>query len=123
MRALVVGIAGFAGAVSRYAIGSWVSRRSPTAFPWATFVINVSGCFALGFLMALFAGRWVPDPDVRAALTVGFLGAFTTFSTFAYETVSLRDVGSTATAAVYVVASVALGVAAAWLGSVAGRHV
>ena len=123
MRALVVGIAGFAGAVSRYAIGAWVARRSPRGFPWATFVINVSGCFALGFLMALFAGRWVPDPDVRAALTVGFLGAFTTFSTFAYETVSLRDVGATTTAAVYVVASVALGLAAAWLGSVAGRHV
>ena len=123
MRAFVVGVAGFAGAVSRYAITTWIGRRSAASFPWATFVINVSGCFALGFLLAVFAGRWVPNPDVRAALTVGFLGAFTTFSTFAREVVYLRDEGSTATAAVYVVASVGLGIAAAWAGSVAGRHV
>ena len=123
MRAVVVGLAGFAGTVSRYAINTWTSRRFATSFPWATLVINVSGCFALGFLVAVFAGRWVPNPDVRAALTVGFLGAFTTFSTFAQQAVHLRDEGSPATAAVYVVASVALGIAAAWAGSVAGRHV
>jgi CrcB protein len=123
VRAIVVGLAGFAGAVSRYAIGTWFGRRSATSFPLATFAINVSGCFALGFLMALFAGRWVPNPDIRAALTVGFLGAFTTFSTFAYETVQLRDDGSSSTATAYVVASVAIGIVAAWLGTVAGRHV
>ena len=123
MRAIVIGLAGFAGAVSRYAIGTWIGRRSATSFPWATFAINVGGCFALGMLMALFTGRWVPNPDVRAALTVGFLGAFTTFSTFAYETVKLSDDGSSSTATAYVVASVAVGIAAAWLGTVAGRHV
>jgi CrcB protein len=123
VRAIIVGLAGFAGAVSRYAIGTWIGRRSATSFPWATFAINVSGCFALGFLLALFTGRWVPNPDVRAALTVGFLGAFTTFSTFAYETVQLGEEGSSSTATAYVVASVALGIVAAWLGTVAGRHV
>jgi fluoride exporter len=123
VRAIVVGLAGFAGAVSRYAIGTWLGRRSTASFPWATFAINVSGCLALGFLMALFTGRWVPNPDVRAALTVGFLGAFTTFSTFAYETVKLGEDGSSSTATAYVVASVGVGIAAAWLGTVAGRHV
>ena len=123
MRAIVVGLAGFAGAISRYAIGTWLGRRSATSFPWATFAINVSGCLALGFLMALFTGRWVPNPDVRAALTVGFLGAFTTFSTFAYESVKLGEDGSSSTATAYVFASVGVGIAAAWLGTVAGRHV
>jgi len=123
VRVIVVGLAGFAGAVSRYAISTWIGRRSPTSFPWATFAVNVSGCFALGLLMALFTGRWIPNPDVRAALTVGFLGAFTTFSTFAYETVQLGEEGSSSTTTAYVVASVAVGIVAAWLGTVAGRHV
>ena len=122
MRALVVGLAGFAGAVSRYAISTWFGRRSTTSFPWATFTINVSGCFALGFLIALFAGRWVPNPDLRAALTVGFLGAFTTFSTFSYETYVLLHTGRAPTALLYVVASVVLGIAAAAGGYTVARH-
>lgn len=121
MRVLLIGIAGFAGAVSRYLLGGWISRRTAVAFPWGTLIVNVSGCFALGLLITLFTGRLVPNPDVRAALTVGFLGAYTTFSTFAYDSFKLGDDGAVDLALANIVASVAIGVAAAWLGTVVGR--
>ena len=123
MKVLLIGAAGFAGAVSRYFVGVWLGRRSTTSFPWATLLVNVSGCFALGLLMALFADRVVPNPEVRAALTVGFLGAYTTFSTFAYDSLKLGEDGAAGLATANIVVSVAAGIAAAWLGTVVGRAI
>ncbi|MFN2615456.1 MAG: CrcB family protein, partial [Actinomycetota bacterium] len=82
VRVFWVGVAGAAGAVSRYALGGWLAQRSSATFPWETLVINVSGSLALGFLFALVTERFRVGPTVRVALTVGFLGAYTTFSTF-----------------------------------------
>ena len=92
-------------------------------FPWATLLINVSGCFALGVLMTVFVDRVVPNADIRAALTVGFLGAYTTFSTFAYDSLKLAEDGAAGLATANVVVSVAAGITAAWLGTVVGRAI
>lgn len=121
MRTLFIGMAGFCGAVSRHLIGGWIARRTTGAFPWGTLIVNVSGCFALGLLTTLFTDRLVPDPDVRAALTVGFLGAYTTFSTFAYDSLKLGQDGAADLAMNNVIVSVAVGITAAWLGTVAGK--
>jgi len=121
LRTIWIGVAGFAGAVSRYHIERWVARRTNGAFPWGTLVINLSGCFLLGLLMTLFTERLVPHPDVRAALTIGFVGAYTTFSTFAYETMRLGENGALGPALFNTLISVVAGVAAAWLGTVLGR--
>jgi CrcB protein len=122
VRTLVIGAAGFLGAISRYHVEGFVSRRrSGTSFPWGTLAVNVSGCFALGVVATVFTDRFVVNPHLRSALTIGFLGAYTTFSTFAYETLRLGEDGAGGLAALNVALSVALGLVAAWLGIVAGR--
>ncbi len=88
MTALAVFVGGGLGAVARWALTVWVGRRWPAApLPWATLGVNVLGCFALGLLVPLFAQR-PQSPVLRAALTAGFLGGLTTFSTFGIETLS-----------------------------------
>ena len=123
MRTIWIGVAGFFGAVSRYQVEGWVSRGVKGPFPWATFVVNVSGCFVLGFLITLLTERFLPHPDLRAALTIGFVGAYTTFSTFAYEALRLGQESATALALLNIALSVVAGIAAAWSGTVLGRLV
>lgn len=117
MRSAWIGVAGFAGALSRYQLEGWVSRQAEGAFPWGTFVVNLSGCLLLGFVITLLTERVLPHPTVRSALTIGFLGAYTTFSTFAYETFRLGEDGALGLAMLNVVASVGLGVLAAYVGT------
>jgi len=121
VRTIWVGVAGFFGAIARYALGGFISERVGGAFPWETFVINVSGCFALGFIFTLLTERFLPHPTLRIALTVGFLGAYTTFSTFAFETMRLAEDGAVLFAALNVFASVGAGLLAVYAGTWAGR--
>lgn len=121
MRAMWVGVAGFFGAVSRYWLDGWVTRLSGGGFPWGTFVVNISGCFAIGLLTTVLTERLLPHPTVRVAVTVGFVGAYTTFSTFAYESLRQIQDGAFGLAVANVVGSLVIGVTAAWLGVVAGR--
>ena len=117
MRIALVGVLGAAGALSRYAIGTAVGV---TSFPWATLAINVVGAFLLGVVLVAGPVRW--DEDLVVAVGVGFLGAFTTFSTVsASRPTPSSDDERVGAAAAYVVASVVLGVAAAALGWSAGR--
>ena len=118
MRIVLVAVLGAAGASARYGIGVAVGVQS---FPWATLAINVAGSFLLG--LVLVAGVDRLSADALVGVSVGFLGAFTTFSTFGYETQTLLRTDRAGAAATYVVASVALGVAAAALGYTAGRAV
>lgn len=113
-----VGLGGFLGANARYWLGVWVQGRLGEAFPWGTFVVNVTGSFALGLLMALVTERFtVPgNPVLRLSVAVGFLGAYTTFSTFEYETLALLRTAAWPRAAGNVLLSVALGLLAVWLG-------
>lgn len=114
---LLVGLGGGLGALGRYGLGLLMVRYFGTAFPWATLFINVSGCLLIG--MALGAG---PGPagflsrDMRLFGVIGFLGAFTTFSTFGYETMALLQGGKPALAVMYVLASVLLGLGGVALG-------
>ena len=120
MRGVFVALAGAVGALARYWIGL---AAGPVMFPWPTLFINVSGAFLLGVLLTIAPARhW--SLDVSTPLAVGFLGAFTTFSTFSWETSILGRVEHRWLAAtVYVVVSVGAGVAAAWAGHLVGRTV
>ena len=118
---LLIGGAGFVGAVARYLIGGWVHRVLPPGFPYGTLCVNVIGSFLLGAVFALSTERAALDPELRLVLGVGFLGAFTTFSTFSLETVNLLREGSLMLAAGNVGANVLLCLMAAWVGIGATR--
>lgn len=121
VRTIWVGIAGFFGAIARYALGGFISARTNSAFPWETLIINVSGCFALGLIFTLLTERFLPHPTLRVALTVGFLGAYTTFSTFSFETMRLAQDGAMLLATLNVVSSVGAGLLAVYAGTWLGR--
>jgi CrcB protein len=117
MPTLLVALAGALGAVLRYRIGVAVGVRP---FPWSTLGINVTGCFVLAFVLAgPLATRW--SETTTTAIAVGFLGAYTTFSTFGYETFTLWKTGRAAAAAGYVALSLIAGLGAAALGYATGR--
>ncbi len=117
----IIGAGGFIGAIARYVIGVWIGQRWGRTFPLGTFAINVSGSFLIGLLMALFTERYMVNPQWRLFLVVGFLGAYTTFSTFEYETGSLLRDGETMIALLNIVCSVAAGFAALKLGDVLAK--
>jgi CrcB protein len=118
----LVALGGALGALARFIIARWVGLLVETRFPLGTFVINVSGSFLLGIIGALVADKVVPESDaVRLALGVGFLGAFTTFSTFEYETHALFEDGSWLAATTNMFASLFLGLVAVRAGIVAAK--
>lgn len=107
-----IGLAGFAGAMARYQVEGLVSQATKGAFPWGTLLVNLSGCFLLGLVATLLTERFLPHPALRSGLTIGFLGAYTTFSTFAYETLRMGEGGAWGLAFMNVVLSVAVGLLA-----------
>ncbi len=113
---LVVGIGGALGAVARYGVALIVARLWSRDFPLATLLINVSGSFALGFFATFAAERSSIDPLWRLLIATGFVGAYTTFSTFEYETHRLTEAGASWWAAGNVLGSVAAGFVAVHLG-------
>ncbi|MGH2772524.1 MAG: fluoride efflux transporter CrcB [Actinomycetota bacterium] len=121
MRLIWIGLASFFGGISRYLVEGWISSATRGTFPWGTLAVNASGSFLLGFIFTVMTERFLPHPDFRVAVTAGFLGAYTTFSTFAFETFRLGEDGAIVLASLNVVASVLAGVIAVWLGIVAGR--
>jgi CrcB protein len=124
MRTVVgVGIAGALGALCRYGLGTFVADRYPGAFPLGTFLINVTGSFLLGFLFVLLTERAGLSQAWRTSVTVGFLGAYTTFSTFTFETFRLIEDGALGTAALNVIGSLAVGLVAVWVGVSLGRAI
>ncbi len=115
MTALVVALGGAAGALSRYTVTEAVHRIA--GVPWGTFVVNVTGAFVIGFLMVWLQDR-APTDAMRSMIGVGFLGSFTTFSTFSYETVELMRTGEPLRATGYAAGSVLVGIVAVMLGAV-----
>lgn len=113
---LAVAAGGALGSMLRYFLGGTVLSRVASPFPTATFVINVSGSFALGFFLTLAAERTHLSPVWRLAFAVGFLGAYTTFSTFEYETMRLGQERGPGLALLNVALSAAVGFAAVWGG-------
>ena len=122
MRYLIVGAGGFIGAVARFAVGVYFDTFWRRDFPLATFVVNVSGCFILGLFLTLATERLPVDPRLRLFLATGFVGAYTTFSTFEYETQRLTTTGALGWAIVNVLTSVAAGFAAVQLGVFLARR-
>lgn len=119
-------IAGFgaAGAVSRYAVDLWLGGDAAAGqFPWGTLTVNVVGAFLLGILIALTSERLLLDENWRIALGIGFLGSFTTFSTYAYQSIALAEESAWLLSFVNVFGMVALGLAAALGGLALGRAI
>lgn len=109
------------GGALRFLLGGWIVQRAGNTFPVHTLIINVSGSFLLGFLQRYGLEQTTISPEVRAMLTIGFCGGFTTFSAFSYETMTMLEEGAWARAALYAGLSVALTVAAAFAGIGAAR--
>jgi CrcB protein len=121
MPIILIGLGGFAGAVARYLVDTEISTRAGHAFPFGTLVVNVSGSFVLGLLVALTAERGILPADIRGPVLIGFLGAYTTFSTYMLESWRLIEAGTIGLAMLNLVGSVALGMSALVLGLVVGR--
>jgi CrcB protein len=119
---IAVAVFGALGAVARYGVDRAVEARSDTLFPMSTFVINMSGCFAAGVIISSLVDRHHLTPWVRVGIVMGFLGAYTTYSTFAQETWELGDERHLAYAALNVGASVTVGLLLVALGHAVGRQ-
>ncbi len=118
MTLLVVAGGGAVGALVRYLVSGWVQSAGGGFFPWGTFTVNVAGSFLLGFSM-VWLQTTVASPETRALVTIGFLGSFTTFSTFSYEAVAMLRDGEFWRAGGYLAGSVTLGLLGVLLGMAA----
>lgn len=121
MTLVLIAIGGAAGAVARYLVDGWVLDRTGAGFPFGTLAINLSGSFLLGFVAALTIDRAVLPAEIRGPVMIGFLGAYTTFSTLMFESWRLFEAGQNVAALANLVGSVVLGVVAVAAGLVLGR--
>ena len=118
---LAVALGGAAGALARYGLDRFIKHHLLTVFPWSTFVINITGCFAAGLAVVLLVDRHDTPDWVRTGIVVGFLGAYTTFSTFAQESHDLFSQGHAALGIADAAGSVVVGVAGVIAGIAVGR--
>ncbi len=120
MQYLLIGLGGFFGANARFLVAGWAARLLGASFPYGTFLANISGSFLLGVTLAVLHDRALLASPQRQFFVVGFLGAYTTFSTFTYESMQLFQNGSVLLGALNIVGSVVLGLLAVvcglWLG-------
>jgi CrcB protein len=114
----LIAFGGAFGSIARYWVGSAIASRMGTKFPYGTFVINITACMIIGFSLTFLARRADLNPAWRFLIPVGFIGAYSTFSTYEWETLSTIRTGAFLLAAVYAVSSLILGLAAVWGGSV-----
>lgn len=121
MTVIGVALAGAIGALARYGLGAFVSHRATTEFPLGTFLINITGSFVIGLLFVLFTERFVGHESLRITLMIGFVGSYTTFSTFSLETIRLFEEGAAGIAVAYVAASLIAGLLATWAGIAIAR--
>ena len=121
MTILYIALGGIAGTLSRYGLEGWIQTRTASGFPLGTLVVNISGSFLLGFILRIATGAAVISPDMRAGLTIGFCGAFTTMSTFSYESVTLLNDGDYLRAGLYMTATILGCVAAVMTGAAIGN--
>lgn len=120
---LLVFVGGGIGASARYWIQGLVHQKWGTDFPTGTLLVNIAGCFLIGFLMSTLEDRFVLYPSLRIFLTIGILGGFTTFSTFSFETMAMLRDGEVFYATANIFLSVGVCLAGTWLGSFLGKLV
>ncbi len=123
MPLILIGLGGFAGAIARYLVDGIVADRTGGSFPWGTLVINASGSFALGLLFALTADRAILPAEIRGPVLIGFLGAYTTFSTYMLESWRLAESGAITLALANLAGSTIVGLVAVVIGLTLGRLV
>ena len=114
----LIAFGGALGSMARYWVGSTVAGRMGTKFPYGTFVINITACVIIGFSLTVLVKRADLNPAWRFLVPVGFIGAYSTFSTYEWETLSTIRTGAFLLAGLYAVSSLILGLAAVWAGSV-----
>lgn len=116
-----IAVGGALGSLARYLVGSVVTDRMGSKFPYGTFVINITACLIIGFSLAFLGRRTELSAAWRFLIPVGFVGAYSTFSTFEWETFSSLQTGAFITASLYVALSILLGLAAVWCGVLLAR--
>jgi len=123
MPLVLIGLGGFAGAISRYLVDGFVSDRTGGAFPWGTLAVNATGSFVLGALFAMTTERAILPAELRGPLMIGFIGAYTTFSTYMLESWGLVESGSYGPAIANLGGSMLLGLVAVAAGLLIGRTI
>jgi fluoride exporter len=123
MQYLAIAVGAALGANARYLVGVYVAQRFGVDFPWGTFFINVSGSVVIGFFMTLILDRFPVDVAWRLFFVTGFLGGYTTFSSYSYEALTLLLRGEVTRALVYLLGSVVAGVLGAFVGAVCAQRV
>ena len=121
IRYVLIAVGGAIGALARFAVGSYVGNRMGARFPYGTMLINLSGSFLIGMVMTIIAERASVNRNLVYLVPIGFIGAYTTFSTFEFETLRLVQDGQMFAAFTNIGLSVLVGFAMVWLGVVAGR--
>ena len=116
VKLVLIFVGGGFGSLCRYGLAGWGQRLVNGSFPLGTLIVNVLGCFVIGFLNYLFTGPWPIRAEYRIGLLVGVLGGFTTFSSFGWETFSLANEGQGLRAMMNMLLSITLGFMAVWLG-------
>ncbi len=114
---LLIALGGALGSIARYWVGSTIAARAGIKFPYGTLVVNLTACLVIGFSLTFLAERTDINPAWRFLIPIGFIGAYSTFSTYEWETLSTLRSGAFATAALYAVGSLILGLGATWCGS------
>jgi CrcB protein len=122
-RYLLVGLGGGLGSMLRYMVGGYASSRMNARFPYGTFLVNCTGCFLIGLVVAVLAERTDLSPNWRYLIPIGFIGGYTTFSSFELETFRSVENGEMLIAGLNVSLSVVIGFIGVWLGMIAGKHV
>lgn len=121
LQILLVAIGGALGSIGRYLAGVHITRLMGAGFPYGTLTVNIVGSFLIGLLVELLARRFNGSMDLRLFLVVGFLGGFTTFSSFSLDALALFERGASLSAAAYIFASLILSLAAVFAGLLLGR--
>ena len=123
LRLLLIGLAGLLGTLARYALSGFIARRFGETFPTGTLVVNIVGCFLAGFLFYLMQERFLVNDIVRTAIMIGFLGGFTTFSSFGLQTFTLLRDGEMGLATMNVLVSNVAGLLTVWAGYSLARFI
>jgi len=123
LKYLMVGVGGCLGSILRFWLGSYIGNKMGTRFPYGTFVINVTGSFLVGLVFALLTVKTQWSPNWRYLIPIGFIGGYTTFSAFEYETLRTMQDGQIGLGLLYVAASVIVGFVAVWGGMIAGKAI